>query len=73
MENVIPKDKPRVVSADSMSDRVFIKHFNHRHSDELPGLTAILPNIAADTLHMYRLFHDSLHRWLRMEFPHEHE
>jgi hypothetical protein len=69
----LDEDLPVVVSAAEMDDETFKLHFNHRHADELPGLTEMLPNIQPDTLHMYRLFHDALHRWLRMETPHEHE
>ena len=61
-----------VVSADNMDDETFVKHFNNRHADELPGLTAILPIIDPATLKLYRTFHGHLHHWLRMEMPHEH-
>lgn len=61
-----------VVSAEDMDDETFIKHFNKRHADQLPGLVAILPSIDQETLLCYRLFHEHLHNWLRMEMPHEH-
>jgi len=61
-----------VVSANEMDDTTFIQHFNKRHADQLPGLTSILPIIDPQTLKMYRTFHEHLHRWLRMELPHEH-
>lgn len=61
-----------VVSTDEMDDDTFIKHFNARHADKLPGLTSIIPSIDKQTLNMYRTFHGHLHRWLQMEMPHEH-
>lgn len=65
---------PKVVSADDMEDENFILHFNNRHSDQLPGLpNGILDNIDEMTLGCYRTFHDALHRWVKMETPHEHQ
>lgn len=68
------KPIPLVVSADDMDDDVFIKHFNNRHKDQLPSLpNGIMDNIDEVTLTCYRTFHDALHRWVKMETPHEHQ
>lgn len=63
-----------VVSTDDMDDETFIKHFNARHADQLPGITSIIPCIDQETLNTYRTFHSHLHRWAEpiLEMPHEH-
>lgn len=68
------QELPMVVSPDEMDDDTFIKHFNARHADQLPGITSIIPCIDPGTLHTYRIFHDKLHEWSKptMELPHEH-
>lgn len=63
-----------VVNADEMDDEIFMKHFEHRHSDQLGGLDGFLDSISDDTLKCYRTFHDRIHELLLgMEHRHEHE
>lgn len=66
---------PKVVNAEHMEDKDFIRHFNKRHRHQLGGLHAILPSVDEETIEMYREFHDKIHQWhlaSQLEHPHEH-
>lgn len=53
-----------VVSADDMYDDDFVRHFELRHNDKLPGMDGILFPEDEATIRLYREFHHKLH-----EFP----
>lgn len=72
------KQIPVVVNADEMDDDTFLKHFAHRHADQLPGVSGFADTIyqQPELIETYRKFHDRLHTVLTpsmMERPHEHE
>lgn len=72
MQPVRLKPGQLVQSADDMDDATFIAHFNARHSDQLPGLEAMVENPGKDTIRVYRTFHNRIHDVLPMTMPHEH-
>lgn len=65
---------PVVVNADDMDDETFIKHFEARHSDQMPNLQRFVHTARRDpdTVELYRKFHDRLHELFTMEERHEH-
>lgn len=67
---------PLVVCADGMSDEQFIKHFENRHRDQMPGVTRFVDTAKKDPrlIETYRKFHDRLHELsIVLREPHEHE
>jgi hypothetical protein len=64
-----------VVSADEMSDDIFILHFENRHGDQLPDLDGFVDTIyqQPELISAYRTFHDRLHELHQIRERHEHE
>jgi hypothetical protein len=66
-----------VINADEMYDDHFVKHFELRHKDQLPGIDRILLPEDDYTIVLYREFHQKLHEFPYL-FPfailnHEHD
>lgn len=60
-----------VAPADDMSKAIFTKHFTHRHSDSLAGMTELPEDISDAIADTYRAFHRQLHR-TRIDLEHYH-
>jgi hypothetical protein len=52
-----------VKNADEMYDDDFVKHFELRHQDLLPGIDCILLPHDEETINLYREYHHKVHEY----------
>lgn len=69
-----PVEIVEVPAADEMDDETFIKHLEHRHSDECKIERVVARHNTHVWLPMYRKFHDRLHSLATPgQYDHVHE